>query len=316
MGLDPAPYYHDIAHCAQDAAAYWAHTADGVRIRLGHWPRQNASGTVLIFPGRTEFIEKYARIAQALSKRGLASLAIDWRGQGMADRLLDNPMIGHVARFTDYQKDVAAMVEAAQSLDLPRPFYLLAHSMGGAIGLRALMAGLEVDSVVFSGPMWGLQIKPHLRGPAWGLSLTMPLIGQGHRLPPGSKLDHHVLAEAFENNLLTRDRAEYEIMRQQLIEHPELGLGGPSYVWLREALLEIRPLARRPSPRQPCLTLLGSNERIVDIPAIHHRMADWPGGRLEIVPDGEHEVLMESAEITEPLFDLTCAHFLTAPTRA
>ncbi len=310
MDLAPAPYYSDIAHGPEDTVAYWAQTADGVRIRLGYWSRQNAKGTVLIFPGRTEFIEKYARIAQALSARGLAAAAIDWRGQGLADRLLDNPVIGHVERFTDYQKDVAAMVEAAQSLDLPRPYYLLAHSMGGAIGLRALMAGLDVDSVVFSGPMWGLQIKPHLRGAAWGLSLTMPLIGQGHRLPPGSKLDHHVLVEGFEDNLLTRDREEYEIMRDQLIKHPELTLGGPSYVWLREALLEIRHLARRPSPTQRCLTLLGSNERIVDIPAIHQRMQNWPGGRLEIVPDGEHEVLMESPNVTEPLFDLVSAHFL------
>ncbi|GIT86960.1 alpha/beta fold hydrolase [Roseobacter sp. OBYS 0001] len=310
MTLHPAPYYGDIAHGPEDAAAYWVTTSDDVRIRVGHWPIHAAKGTVLIFPGRTEYIEKYGQIAKALGERGLASISVDWRGQGLADRLLDDPVIGHVDHFSDYQKDVAAMMRAARELELPRPFFLLAHSMGGAIGLRAAMEGLAVRAVVFSGPMWGIKIAPHLKPAAWVLSHTMPRIGQGHRLPPGTKMEHHVLTDGFEDNVLTRDPAQFEIMRQQLLTHPELTLGGPSYVWLREALLETRHLSSRAAPNVPCLTLMGSNERIVDISAIHTRMQSWKRGHLEIVPDAEHEVLMEGPQVTAGLFDQMVDLFL------
>jgi len=315
MSLIPAPFFSDIAHGPAGGAAHWTQTSDEMRVRVGHWNKAAAKGTVLIFPGRTEFIEKYGQVAQAFAIRGLASAAIDWRGQGLSDRLLENPLIGHVTHFTDYQKDVAAMIRVARAVELPRPYYLLAHSMGGAIGLRAVIEGVAVRAAAFSAPMWGLQIKPHLRPLAWMLSHSMPKVGQGHRLPPGTRMDHHVLTDGFKGNLLTRDPDQFEIMRQQLMAHPEITLGGPSYVWLREALLETRHLANRASPSLPALALLGTNERIVEMPPIQKRMSDWKGGRLELVPDGEHEVLMEAAPVTEPLFDAIAELFLHATKR-
>ncbi|MEP0961244.1 MAG: alpha/beta hydrolase [Roseobacter sp.] len=310
MSLSPAPFFATIAHGPEGGAAHWTTTSDGIKIRIGHWPLQAAKGTVLILPGRTEYIEKYGQIAASFAQRGLASASIDWRGQGLADRLLDNPLIGHVEHFSDYQKDVAALVRVARELDLPRPYFLLAHSMGAAIGLRAVMEGLAVRSVAFSGPMWGIKIAPNLKPAAWALSNLMPRIGQGHRLPPGTRLEHHVLANGFEGNLLTRDRSQFDIMREQLTLHPELVLGGPSFVWLREALIETRHLSNRGSPNLPCITFLGSNERIVDVPAIKARMSTWKNGELQIIPEGEHEVLMENPEKTETLFDQMTEMFL------
>lgn len=310
MALSPAPYFEDIAFGPPGGAAHWTQTSDGVRLRVGHWPLQNAKGTVLIFPGRTEFVEKYGQTAAAFAARGLASAAIDWRGQGLSDRLLDNPLIGHVLRFTDYQKDVAAMLSVAQKLKLPRPFFLLAHSMGGAIGLRTVMEGTSFHAVTFSAPMWGLQIAPHLRPAAWTLSHLMPVIGQGHRLPPGTRMEHHVVSDGFAGNLLTRDRRQFEIMREQLTSHPELILGGPSYVWLREALRETRHLATRTSPHIPAVTFLGTEEKIVAIEAIQKRMEAWKGGTLELIPDAEHEVLMDAETQTRPLFDRMAQLFL------
>ncbi|MGJ8627464.1 MAG: alpha/beta fold hydrolase [Sulfitobacter sp.] len=303
MVLTPAPLFTDVDPGPEGGSAHWVETSDGKRIRVGHWPAAGAKGTVLLFPGRTEYIEKYGPAATELAARGLATLAIDWRGQGLADRLLEDTRTGHVDVFSDYQKDVAAMLRAARELGLPRPFFLLAHSMGGCIGLRAVIEGLPVQAAAFSAPMWGILIAPHLRHLAHFLAHVMPRFGRGHLLPPGTKPEPYVLAEPFENNMLTTDVAMYNMMREQVIAHPELALGGPSFVWLREALIETVHLAGRSAPNLPCVTWLGSNERIVDTPRIHARMETWKGGRLEMVEGGEHEVLMEKEPLRKQVFD-------------
>lgn len=271
-----------------------------------HWPLDGAKGTVLLFPGRTEYAEKYGITAAEFAKRGLAVMTIDWRGQGLSDRLLPDARIGHIRFFSDYQKDVATMMRAARTLQLPRPFFLLAHSMGGAIGLRATMEGLPVQAAAFTAPMWGIHIAAHLRPIAWGLAQVMPRFGQGHRLPMGTRHDPYVSQEPFENNMLTTDPEMYAMMRDQLVAHPELSLGGPSFIWLREALQETKHLSLRAAPSLPCLTFLGSNERIVNVERIHQRMETWKGGRLQVIDGAEHEILMEKQAIRDlALEDIT-----------
>ena len=138
----------------------WRNVSDGVSIRFGFWPKADAKGTVLILAGRTEFIEKYGPAAIDFAQRGYACASIDWRGQGLSDRLLQDPSIGHVREFQDYQIDLQAFVEEAKNTGMPEPFYLIGHSMGGAIGLRALISGIDVKAAVFSAPMWGINLSP------------------------------------------------------------------------------------------------------------------------------------------------------------
>ena len=276
---------------------------DGVRIRVGHWPVTNAKGTVLIFPGRTEYIEKYGRTAAELTKRGYASVAIDWRGQGLADRLLENRAVGHVEVFEDYQLDIKITLSHMKRLGLPEPYHLLGHSMGGCIGLRALYDGLPVQTAVFSAPMWGIKMSPALRPIAWGLSSVSKPLGFSGIFAPGQQAETYVLRATALDNTLTSDATSFEILQQQLITHPELALGGPSLHWLNESLREMRTLSQRPSPDIPCLTFLGSDEAIVDPARIHERMGNWPRGELVILDKGRHEVLMETKALRDQVFD-------------
>lgn len=314
MALTPAPLYTDIHPGPEAAQAYWVTTSDGLKIRLGAWTPEGAQGTVLIFPGRTEYIEKYGTTAADLAAHGLASVAIDWRGQGLADRMLDDRLTGHVEHFTDYQKDVAAMMRAVRELNLPRPYYLLAHSMGGCIGLRAAMEGMAVQAAAFTGPMWGVHIAPHMRLPAKVMSTLMPKFNQGHRLAAGTSHLPYVMSSPFEDNTLTTDVEMFDMMRDQVIAHPDLQLGGPSYVWLREALAETAHLAERAAPSLPCISFVGSNERIVEVPRIHARMESWKGGELHVVDGGEHEILMEDRAIRDDVIKRISNLFLTTTT--
>ncbi len=294
--MENAPFYEGIAGGPDGGAAFWKHASDGVRLRLGLWQAgqgKNHEGTVLLFPGRTEYIEKYGTTAKDLAKMGFATLTIDWRGQGLADRVCENQMIGHVLDFPEYQLDLAAMLEAANQLNLPRPFYLLAHSMGGCIGLRALHEGLEVKAAVFSAPMWGISIAPHMRPLAWVASWLSHHGGKGCKLAPGTEIETYVENAPFADNELTKDPDMFSMMQRQAKAQPDLTLGGPSMSWLYAALTETRALARLPAPSCPCVTFLGTDERIVDPRPIHKQMAGWETGELVIVEGSEHEVLME-----------------------
>jgi lysophospholipase len=306
--LAQAPYNARTARNAT-GIAHWVTAADGVRLRIGHWPLEAARGTVLIFPGRTEYVEKYGPAAADFAARGYAALAIDWRGQGLADRLHDDPGVGHVDRFTDYQHDVRAALDHARALNLPEPFHLLGHSMGGAIGLRAVIEGYPVASVVFSAPMWGISMAAPLRPVAWGLGALSRPLGLSRAMVPGQQAENYVLRETFTGNTLTTDPEMFALLAEQLRADPALGLGGPTLHWLHEALSETRALARRPSPDLPCLCFLGSDEKIVDTARVRARMARWPRGELVILDGGRHEVIQERPALREALFDRSVALF-------
>jgi lysophospholipase len=288
--LKSAPYHADIAG-HPDGICHWLLTVDGVRVRVGHWPVANAKGTVLIFPGRTEYVEKHGRTALDFGKRGYACAAIDWRGQGLADRLLENHAVGHVDSFEDYQLDVKAMLDHVKSLGLPEPYHMLGHSMSGCIGLRALYEGLPVKSAVFSAPMWGIKMSAALRPIAWGLSSVSKPLGFSGLLAPGQQAETYVLRATVEDNALTSDASSFDLLQQQLISHPELALGGPSLHWLNESLREMR------------VTFLGTKETIVDPARVYQRMAQWPRGELVVLENGRHEVLMEIPAIRNRVLD-------------
>jgi lysophospholipase len=313
--MTAAPFHHEVAG-GPAVEARWLEAEDGVRLRTAVWPGGDA-GTVFIFSGRTEFVEKYARIADWLVGRGLSVISIDWRGQGLSDRALPDALTGHVADFADYQLDVAVLHDLAVELGLPRPFHLLAHSMGGCIGLRALHRGLDVDAVTFSAPMWGIGMSPVTRPLAWSVSWIGRALGRGDRYTPGTSAAAYVAETAFETNLLTNDPATFEWMQRQTREHPELSLGGPSLSWLFGALHEMRSLRAATPPSYPALTFVGADEAIVDPSAIRAVMRRWPGGRLDVVEGARHELLMERPQIRDRFLEAALAHFSrTAESRA
>lgn len=310
-----APLDRARAEGPEGGIAEWLRASDGIRLRAAFWPG-GARGTVLIFPGRTEFIEKYGRTAAALAGRGLSCACVDWRGQGLAERLAPDPALGHVDGFDAYRRDVAALRDWLESLDCPRPWFLLAHSMGGAIGLRALHDGLPVAAAAFTGPMWGIRMTTALRPLAWLLACASWPLGFARAYTPGSGPVNYALAAGFRDNMLTSDAEMFDYMAGQMRAHPEMTIGGPSFGWLSAALCEIRSLSRLPPPARPGLVWLGECERIVDHAAVDRVVASWPGARLERVPGARHEILMETRAIRDRVLDETQRFFDAAADQA
>ena len=294
-GIAPAPFHTELSFGPADGRAVWMYARDGVRVRAALWLGPTR-GTVLIFPGRTEYVEKYGPLAKDLAELGFSSLAIDWRGQGMADRLLPDERVGHVEAFTDYQMDVEALFNLAREEGAPEPYYLIGHSMGGGIGLRTALERHEIRACAFTGPMWGIRINPLMRPFAMAFANVMTAIGLDQSFAPSTKPENYLTANPFTDNTLTSDRPMWDFMLKQVQAIPGAALGGPSTHWVHEALTECNYLYGQASPAMRCLTVVGSNERIVDVQRITERMERWPQGRLMVIEGGEHEVLFERPE--------------------
>src|SRR5258705_9025995 len=87
-------------------------TRDGVGLRFARWhPPPGRKGTVCIFQGRAEFIEKYFETVRELRSRGFAVATFDWRGQGRSERKLSDPRKGHVGDFSEYEQDVEVLMK-------------------------------------------------------------------------------------------------------------------------------------------------------------------------------------------------------------
>jgi len=304
----PAPFFTDLADGPAGGRAVWLTAPDGLRIRAALWG-DGTKGTVFLFPGRTEYVEKYGRAAADLLARGYSTLSVDWRGQGLADRAYADRLVGHVGSFAEYQRDVDALVAFADAEGLPRPYHLLCHSMGGCIGLRSLIRGLPFRSAALSAPMWGIQMAAWMRPFAHVLGRLAGPLGQAHRYAPSTGGQTYVLSVPFQGNVLTTDPDMWDYMRRQVSAQPDLALGGPSLGWLNAALRECGALAALPSPAIPAITALGSAEKVVDVAPIHLRMAAWPQGRLDLYPGAEHEVPMETPAHRTRFFDTAAALF-------
>jgi lysophospholipase len=303
-----APFFANLAEGPPGGTALWFRAADGVRLRAGYWPT-GAKGTVLLIPGRTEYIEKYGPAARDLAARGYATLCIDLRGQGLADRLIDDPMKGHVTRFSDYQLDMQALLALAQRIGCAAPFFLLGHSMGAAVGLQSLLDGMPLRAAAFSAPMWGIKVPLLTRPFAAGIAQAMILAGRGLDYAPTTGAVPYVNRVDFVGNALTGDRAMWDMMVAHLVARPELALGGPTVTWLSEALRACRHLARQPSPAVPCYCALGTAEHIVATRPVHDRMARWPAGQLDIFQGTRHEVMMDLAATRDRFFDAVATLF-------
>ena len=70
----------------------------------------------------------------------------------------------------------AMLAFAPRAAACPNPAIMIAHSMGGCIGLRSLMRGLPFKAAAFSAPMWGILMAAWMRPLALALSHRLALV--------------------------------------------------------------------------------------------------------------------------------------------
>ncbi len=276
----------------EGAEIAWFKGSSGLDLRACIAPALAPSrprGTVIVCPGRTEFIEKYFETARELQAMGFAIVILDWPGQGLSGRLLDDSRKGHIDRFETFMGALAAGLEAFADR-LPRPHVCLAHSMGGAIALAAIAQGfVKVEAAAFSAPMWGLKSK------FFGMSYlvwAMRVTGRSgdYAIQPGP-------AETFETNVVTHDKRRWQLQRDLCDARPDLELGPVTWGWLGASLDILATFAKPKALKAvdiPVFVASAAEEKLVDNAshaAVAVRLADCE----HVTIDGAlHEILMET----------------------
>jgi lysophospholipase len=280
-------------------------TPGGMRLRFARWEptRGPRRGTVCVFQGRGEFIEKYFEVVADLRRRGFTVATMDWRGQGGSARMLSNPHKGHVHSFADYDQDLAHFMKEIVLPDCQPPYVALAHSMGGNILLRnASLSGSWFSRMVLSAPM--IAIAPErLRAPRMSRAVSEILCasGLGSMYVPGGR-ELPLEFDPFEGNPLTTDPQRYQRNRLVLEAAPSLGLGSPTVAWLRAALRSIARVSQPEYPLRvavPLLLFAAGMDRIVSSHAIEEFALRLKVGTHVLFPQARHEILQETDDVRQ-----------------
>jgi lysophospholipase len=276
----------------------------GLRLRFASWQSvlRERRGTVCIFPGRAEFIEKYFEVVGELRRRGFAVAALDWRGQGGSSRLTRNPLKGHINDFAEYEEDLSHFMKAVVLPDCPAPYYALGHSMAAMVLFRAAVKrGCWFTRMVMTAPMVriaGLPLPHRLCGQ---LADGLTMFGFGKRAVPGDKAKFRQ-DQPFEGNTLTSDRERFMRNFSVLQAAPELAIGPPTIGWLNAASDVIERVGNEkfaPRVRVPVLMLAARDDQMVVSKAVEELAIRLRAGSQIVLRGSRHEILQERDSIRE-----------------
>ncbi|MGQ0455989.1 MAG: alpha/beta fold hydrolase [Hyphomicrobium sp.] len=279
---------------------------DGLKLRGALWKPTlgPARGTVCVFPGRGEFIEKYFEVVADLRRRGFAVAIMDLRGQGGSERRLSNPRKGHVLGFTEYDRDLKAFMADVVTPTLPPPYVALGHSLGANVLLRmAQDADGPFSRMILTSPM--IEIHSSRLGASQSMARkyaeTACLLGMSTvYVRGGDDIPEEFLD--FDANDLTSDSVRWARNKAVLEQAPSLALGSPTIGWLRSALRSCALLQKSDYPKYvtvPMLMFAAGADRIVVARAIEDFAVELKLGGHILIPGSRHEILQEGDEIRQ-----------------
>ena len=271
-------------------------TPDGSFVRFARWPPPpGRKGTVCIFQGRTEFIEKYFEVVRELTARGFAVATLDWRGQGLSARRLSDRRKGYVRNFDEYDVDLETFMREIVLPDCPPPLFAIGHSTGATVLIRAVSRGHRwFDRVVLIAPLIALAGAGAVSS-ASTIVRALRLAGFGSMYVPGAAA---VAMEArpFAHNILTSDPVRYARNAAILEAEPLLAVGRPTVAWCDAAFRAMHIMQDRAYPariRQPILIVSSGLDVIVSNAAIEEFATYLRTGSHLVVVGAKHELLME-----------------------
>jgi lysophospholipase len=314
-GARPAAIPEAVRATYVGAGRYGFVTAsDGATLRFGVWqPAMHpARGSILLLTGRGEFIDKYAsEVIGQLTARGFAVFAVDWRGQGLSSRQLEDLQKGHIDRYETYLADLQAFLAGVVVPEAPRPIVALTHSMGGHLLLRHLAEQADSTPIaagILGAPMTGLRREALL---SLLLTILPPVPAVDERYFYGSA-PFRLIGREFVGNKVTHDERRYRFTEAWFEADSRLAMGGPTVGWLRQSVRSIKVLTAPgylERVRVPIQLFSAGQDALVESRThldVASRLRDC---RHIVYADARHEIMMEVDPIRARFFD-DCDAFL------
>jgi len=255
----------------------------------------NEQGALIISPGRHEYALKYAELLYDLRDLDYSIYIIDHRGQGASGRMLENTAVGHVELFEDYVSDFATFVDSVVYARPHQKVVVLSHSMGSVIaGLYVAGHPGRINGLIFCSPMMEIN-HSKLSGFVAGLMVGLEL---GHSAIPVKR--PFSISVPIEKNRATHSKARYTLNRDLLTEHPDLFVGSPTFMWVRQGLRGGRMLLNRAKAvNVPVLLLQAGEDEMVTDGAQKEFCSKAPNCTRRKFSNAWHELLMEQDEIRD-----------------
>jgi lysophospholipase len=270
-----------------------------VRVMLTTAAKDEPRGTIILYPGRTEFIEKYLETAEDFIARGFTVLIMDPRGQGLSARLLPDRLRSYVDDFQDYADDLAGVVESFKP-HLPKPHILVGHSMGGCVALQAVISGvIRPSAVICSAPMLGLfdMSTPILIG----MIRLLSFFGMAKNTLPFQR-GQAGIPVPFAANKLTSDPERYAHWARYFNTSEALRLGPPTYGWIVQALRAMNFVNKNADKLKVATLIVAAGADPIVEPSSNREFAAAAGADFAVVPGALHELFLERDELRDQFF--------------
>lgn len=277
---------------------------DGLKLRFARWVENHEQnrGTVCIFSGRGEFIEKYYEVVGELRKRKYSVAIFDWRCQGGSDATSKKNKKNYVSNFKKYDLDLHDFMKNIVLPFCQPPYIGLGHSMGGTILLRNLICSDTFFSrSVLTAPMIGIaDFDTILRQMIIKLGLEfLCFLGLGRFFLPG-KYRQISQQNVFKNNNLTSDYTRWKRTKDILDAAPQLKIGPPTFGWTKAALRALTNIQRTEYARKiknPVLMFAAGADTIVSSARAEKLSNLMKNCTFVNLPHSLHEVLQERDQI-------------------
>jgi alpha-beta hydrolase superfamily lysophospholipase len=218
-------------------------SADGTKLSYRAWPKPGAEVTFAVVHGLGDHARRYERFAQAMTRYGFGTFAVDLRGHGKSAGRR-----GHVDKWSQWTDDVAAFVTHVEGI-AGGEVVPLGHSFGGAALLSTVLEHKlsNTKRFVISSPALRLKVQV----PALKLTLGKA----ASRVLPRLTLNNEVDPKS-----LSRIPEVVEAYRTDPLVHNKISLR--MYSEWTDACKRIFEHAREIT--LPFLILAGTDDRLID----------------------------------------------------
>lgn len=262
---------------------------DGLPINGMIYTIEDAKGTIVISHGFTESVQKYDELIYYFVQAGYNVCIHDHKYHGYS-RVEVTSKATHIEAFQDYVDDLEVVVNQVVS-NMPKPYILFAHSMGGCIGANYIEQHPNIFSkAIFSSPLFEVNRGGIPYPVAKAVASILCLIGKGEAFLPGQGKFSSI--EDFENSA-SNCRERYLYYYQKQVQDPFLQNNGSSCRWALEVFKACERIQKNCAKIDIPVLLFQADKDDFVLPGGQELfLAKIKNGKKVFLPNTKHEIYL------------------------